>query len=400
MRLIILGALLSICIISVSSINNGLGMTPPMGWNSWNKFSCNIDEDLIKQTALLLKSTGLAAKGYKYVNIDDCWQKSRDQAGRIVEDPVSFPNGIKALSDFIHNEGLLFGLYSSAGTLTCQGRPGGLDHEAMDAQSYASWDVDYLKYDNCYNEGESGKDIRYPAMRDALNKTGRPIFYSLCNWGEEDTATWAADVGNSWRTTGDIEDNWESFVNILDQQYGLEKYAGRGKGWNDPDMLEIGNGGMTVNEYQSHFALWALLKSPLLIGCDLQKLTPEILNILGNEHIIAVNQDSLGIQGKRVSRRQADSGLVEVYSGPVTGGIVMILFNRGSKTESITADFKECGFKYAGGNVFDLITGEEKGFVAKEYTADVASHSVVVIKLKAYCLEGVDDCRGFKFLEE
>ena len=180
------------------ALDNGVGLTPPMGWNSWNHFGCNITESLIRKTADALVTTGLAAKGYVYVNLDDCWQTSRDDQGRIVADPVAFPSGIKALADYIHSLGLKFGLYSDAGLLTCAGRPGSLGHEDIDAQTYADWGVDYLKYDNCHTDGTSPK-VRYPPMRDALNKTGRPIFFSMCEWGYEDPATWAPAVGNSWR---------------------------------------------------------------------------------------------------------------------------------------------------------------------------------------------------------
>lgn len=216
---------ISVVFISVSALDNGLGLTPPMGWNSWNKFNCNIDESLIKQTALALISTGLASKGYHYVNLDDCWQVARDANGFIIEDKNKFPAGMKGLSEFLHSKNLKFGVYSDAGYYTCAKRPGSLGVEIKDAQKYAEWEVDYLKYDNCNTDGTSPK-LRYPVMRDALNKTGRPIFFSMCEWGVENPATWATEVGNSWRTTEDIVDNWNSFLHILDQQVGLEKYAG------------------------------------------------------------------------------------------------------------------------------------------------------------------------------
>jgi alpha-galactosidase len=193
-----------LCILTISflslslALNNGLGKTPPMGWNSWNRFACNINETLIRQTVDALISTGLAAKGYQYINLDDCWQSSRDSNGRIVPDPVAFPSGIKALADYVHSKGLKFGLYSDAGYKTCAGRPGSLGYEEIDAQVYSEWEVDYLKYDNCNTDGSSPK-ARYPVMTSALNKTGRPIFFSMCEWGVEDPATWANPVGNSWR---------------------------------------------------------------------------------------------------------------------------------------------------------------------------------------------------------
>jgi alpha-galactosidase len=279
-------------------LDNGLGRTPQMGWNSWNKFGCNINENLIRETIDALNSSGLLEAGYNYINLDDCWQLERDENGVIVPDYNTFPNGIKPLVEYAHSKGLLFGLYSDAGTYTCQKRPGSLGYEEIDAQTYAEWGVDYLKYDNCYNEGIPSKD-RYPKMRDALNSTNRSIFYSICQWGTEDVATWAKDVGNSWRTTGDIEDNWNSMITIIDMNNEVSEYAGPG-GWNDPDMLEVGNGGMTLTEYKTHFSLWAISKAPLLIGCDITTMSQEIKDILTNPEVIAVNQDSLGIQGKKI----------------------------------------------------------------------------------------------------
>ena len=280
------------------NLDNSLGKTPQMGWNSWNKFGCNINEKLIKDTIDTLYDSGLIEAGYNYINLDDCWQIARDENGVIVPDPDRFPNGIKPLVDYAHSKGLKFGLYSDAGTNTCAGRPGSLGYEEIDAKTYSDWGVDYIKYDNCYNEGISSKE-RYPIMRDALKKVSHPIFYSICNWGEEDVATWASDVGNSWRTTGDIIDHWKSMIKIIEDNDKWYKYAGPG-GWNDPDMLEVGNGGMTLEEYKTHFGLWAISKAPLLIGCDINTMTKEIYNILTNKEIIAVNQDPLGIQGRKV----------------------------------------------------------------------------------------------------
>ena len=275
-----------------------------MGWNSWNKFHCNINEELIRKTIDELVDSGLVEAGYKYINLDDCWQKDRDEDKKILPDYETFPNGIKPLVDYAHEKGLLFGLYSSAGTLTCERRPGSLGYEEIDAQTYAEWGVDYLKYDNCFNQDKPSKE-RYPPMRDALNKTGRPIFYSLCQWGEEKVATWGKDVGNSWRTTGDIADNWESMIGIIDENDKWNKYAGPG-GWNDPDMLEVGNGGMTTTEYKTHFGLWAISKAPLLIGCDVTQMSQDTKEILTNPEVIAVNQDPLGIQGKKIKKTKID----------------------------------------------------------------------------------------------
>jgi len=322
----------------VAALNNGLGKTPQMGWNSWNHFGCNIEESLIRSTAQVIISSGLAAVGYEYINLDDCWQTDRNVNGSIIADVDKFPSGIAALATAVHGLGLKFGLYSDCGQFTCQGRPGGMNYEKIDAATYAAWQVDYLKYDNCNDDGVEVKE-RYPRMRDALNMSGRAIFFSMCEWGVEDPATWAPDVGNSWRTTGDISDNFNSMVSNLDQNDNWWKQAGPGH-WNDPDMLEVGNGGMTYDEYVAHFSLWCLIKSPLLIGCDVTKMSNETLTILTNKEVIALNQDPLGAQGHRVSRNNN----LEVYAAPMLNGdIAVVLFNRGTTTTNITANWSDLG---------------------------------------------------------
>ena len=280
-------------------LNNGLGLKPPMGWNSWNKFACNINEQLIIDTIDEIISSGLFAAGYNYINLDDCWQVARDPVTHEIQvDPALFPHGIKYLSDYAHSKGLLFGIYSDAGYMTCQRRPGSVGYEEIDAKTYASWDVDYLKYDNCFDDGRPPVE-RFPIMGDALNATGRPIFYSICEWGVDDPATWAPEMGNSWRTTGDIKDTWESMITCIDLNNVWAKYAEPGA-WNDPDMLEVGNGGMTIAEYRTHFSLWAISKAPLLIGCDVTKMTDDVKEILTNKEVIELNQDTLGVQGRRI----------------------------------------------------------------------------------------------------
>ena len=289
-----------ISIFCINSLDNGLGLTPQMGWNTWNKFHCEINQTLIKKSIDEFIKSGLVEAGYKYINLDDCWQYARDENNAILPDNETFPDGIKPLVNYAHERGLLFGLYSDAGNKTCAGRPGSLGYEEIDAKTYAEWGVDYLKYDNCYNNGIPSLD-RYPKMRDCLNKTDHKIFYSLCQWGREKVATWGKAVGNSWRTTGDIEDNWDSMINIIDENDQWYQYAGPG-GWNDPDMLEVGNGGMTLTEYKTHFALWAISKAPLLIGCDITTMTEDIKKILTNPEVIAINQDKLGEQGHKIKR--------------------------------------------------------------------------------------------------
>ncbi|CAF1035035.1 unnamed protein product [Rotaria sordida] len=279
-------------------LNNGLGKTPQMGWNSWYNFRCNYTEKMIQETVDIIINSGLAAAGYEYINLDDCWQISRDGNDTIQVDRKVFPSGIHPIIDYVHSRKLKFGLYSDAGYMTCAGRPGSLGYEIKDANTYASWGVDYLKYDNCHTDGTK-PEVRYPVMRDALNATGRPIFYSLCEWGVDTPALWAADVGNSWRTTGDILDSWDSMISTIDINNQFADKAGPG-GWNDPDMLRIGNGGMTDTEYISYFSLWAISKAPLLIGGDVIKMNQSTRNIYLNSEVIAINQDPLGVQGKKI----------------------------------------------------------------------------------------------------
>ncbi|XP_047325453.1 alpha-galactosidase 3 isoform X2 [Impatiens glandulifera] len=355
-------------------INNGLALTPQMGWNSWNFFACNINETVIKETADALVSTGLSNLGYVYVNIDDCWSSpSRDSAGQLVADPKTFPSGIKALADYVHDKGLKLGIYSDAGVFTCEVRPGSLNHENDDAELFASWGVDYLKYDNCFNNGIEPKK-RYPPMRDALNATGRSIFYSICEWGVDDPAIWAGQVGNSWRTTGDIKDSWESMTTIADLNDKWASYAGPG-GWNDPDMLEVGNGGMTYDEYQAHFSIWALMKAPLLIGCDVRNMSAETVELLTNTEVIAVNQDPLGIQGRKVQVSGNDD-CIQVWAGPLTRHrLVVGLWNRCPEAATITAVWSALGLESASiVSVRDLWKREDIGDAVGSFSAKVKSH--------------------------
>lgn len=315
-------------------LSNGLGMTPPMGWNSWNHFNCFINETTIKETADALVTTGLAQLGYRYVNIDDCWAEyNRDAKGYLVPKKSTFPSGMKAVADYVHSKGLKLGIYSDAGYRTCSKKmPGSLGYEKRDAKTFVSWGIDYLKYDNC-NNGNVKPTVRYPIMTRALMNTGRPIFLSLCEWGDMHPALWGSQLGNSWRTTNDINDSWESMVSRADQNEVYAEYARPG-GWNDPDMLEVGNGGMTKDEYIVHFSIWAISKAPLLIGCDVRYMTKDTMKILGNKEVIAVNQDPLGVQAKKV-RMEGD---LEVWAGPLSGyRTAVVLLNRGTNGEPTPA---------------------------------------------------------------
>ena len=358
-------------------LDNGLGKVPQMGWNSWNHFGCDINDNIIRQTADAFGTYSLDKFGYRYVNIDDCWASSRDSNGNVQADPNAFPKGIADLASYVHSKGLLFGMYSDAGNKTCAGRPGSLGYETNDAQTYAGWGVDYLKYDNCNNDGIDPK-VRYPVMRDALNKTGRPIFFSMCEWGVEDPATWAPLVGNSWRTTGDISDNWDSMITRADQNNLWAAYAGPG-GWNDPDMLEVGNGGMTTTEYETHFSLWCLMKAPLLIGADVRNMSADTLRILTNVEVIAVNQDPRGAQGRKVNV----TGDYEVWSAPLSdGAFAVILLNRGDTAVSMTAWWEDLPLDTnVTATVRDLWLHQDVGVVKGSVTADVASHGVVMYRI-------------------
>jgi alpha-galactosidase len=368
------------------ALDNGLAKTPPMGWNSWNKFACNVSESLIKEMADAMVRSGMKDAGYQYIVIDDCWQVDRDSQGNIVPDPKRFPSGMKALADYVHSKGLKFGLYSDAGTLTCQKRPGSRGYEFQDARQYAAWDVDYLKYDWCSTSTQNAQ-ASYSLMRDALAKSGRPIVFSICEWGTAKPWLWARDVGNLWRTTGDIQDCWDckkdwggmGFIHILDLQDTLEPYAGPGH-WNDPDMLEVGNGGMNAIEYRSHFSLWCILAAPLMAGNDVRNMSPEIAGILMNKELIAVDQDPLGLQGRRVKR----SGDQDVWVKQLADGSrAVALLNRGTAESQMSVSWSDIGYpNELSASVRDLWAKKDLGKLEGGFSAEVPSHGVVVIKVK------------------
>jgi alpha-galactosidase len=393
-RCLILILLLAACVVSARELNaldNGVALTPPMGWNSWNKFGCNVSEDMLKGMADAMVSSGMKEAGYEYVVIDDCWQVSRDGEGNIVVDAQRFPSGMKALGDYIHSKGLKFGIYSDAGEKTCAGRPGSQGHEYQDAISYAKWGVDYLKYDWCHT-GKRNAEEAYGTMRDALKAAGRPIVFSMCEWGTAKPWVWAKDTGNLWRTTGDIQDRWKGgqkwpdgsccalgMLDILDLQAGLEAFSGPGH-WNDPDMLEVGNGGMTTSEYRAHFSLWAALDAPLIAGNDLRNMTPEIKEILTNKEVIAINQDAMG----RQARRAWKEGELEVWSKPLKDGSrAVVLLNRGGFDADISAGWTTLGYpEHLSASVRDLWAHKELGKFTGKFSANVPSHDVVVVTVR------------------
>jgi alpha-galactosidase len=334
---------------------------------------------MVKGIADAFVSQGLRDAGYTYVNIDDCWAlPNRDASGNLVPDPARFPNGIKAVADYVHSKGLKFGLYSSAGTKTCdtQGFPGGLGHEQQDANLWASWGVDYLKYDNCNNNGVDAKQ-RYKAMGDALKATGRPILYSICEWGENQPWNWAAQYGNSWRTTGDISDSWSSMIGIAHQNQPLAPYAGPGA-WNDPDMLEVGNGGMTATEYRTHFSLWAQMAAPLLIGSDLRNVSSATLDILKNTDVIAVDQDALGRQGTVVS---SSGGLVVMSKPLADGGRSVTLTNENTTTRTVSTTAEAVGLGGATSYSLKDLWSKQTSTTTGAISASVPAHGTVMYRV-------------------
>jgi len=359
--------------------------TPPMGWNSWNRFGCDIDEDLVKETADAMASSGMAELGYEFVVIDDCWQIDRDKDGYIIADPERFPSGIKALVDYVHSKGLKFGIYSCAGRKTCQRRPGSRNFERQDAEKYAEWGVDYLKLDWCYHWFQNAEES-YTRMAEELVKADHPIILSICEWGKnEPWLGWGEKVGHLWRTTRDIKDCWDckdllfdnkGWTRILDDQVGLEAYAGP-DAWNDPDMLQVGNGGLTQDECKAHFAFWSLLAAPLFAGNDLRDMSDEIKEILMNEEAIAVNQDRAAKQGYKIR----DEGDFEIWEKPLyDGDRALIFFNRSEEPMEVTVDWNELGVmgRYT---VRDLWKHEDIGSSQENIKTTLAPHSVLFVRL-------------------
>ena len=351
----------------------GLALTPQMGWNSWNKFATDINEDLIKATADSMVELGLVEAGYVYLNLDDGWHGERDEQGFIHADPVKFPSGIKALADYLHERGLKLGIYSDAGTNTCACYAGSNGHEYQDAFTYASWGVDYLKYDWCYTNNLNPIGA-YTTMRSALKRAGRPILFSICEWGSNRPWEWAQNVGHSWRTTGDIgvaflpvpvtlDENgrprWrpQSVLDILDQNEPLRAYAGPDH-WNDPDMLEVGNG-MTVSEDRAHFTLWCMMAAPLILGNDLTNMSDETLAIITNKDVISIDQDPLGVQGLRLKKQ----GDLQYWFKPlVDGAWAFCVLNAGPEAATVELDWEKLEFK-------DDISGRSPQFNTVNYTA-------------------------------
>jgi alpha-galactosidase len=360
--------------------------TPPMGWNSWNHFAKTIDDATVRAQADAMVSSGMRDAGYVYINIDDTWEADRDAQG-VIRTNSKFPD-MKALADYVHGKGLKLGIYSSPGPKTCAGFEGSYGHEERDAQSYAAWGIDYLKYDLCSfgkimeaaGSPEAAHQLMldaYTKMHKALLKTGRPIVFSLCQYGADAVWRWGASVGgNAWRTTGDISDKYSSMTQIGFGQAGLAKFAGPGH-WNDPDMLEVGNGGMNLEEYRTHMSLWALLAAPLLAGNDLSTMKPETIALLTNREVIAIDQDRLGKQADRVTAE----GTQEIWARPLADGSKAVgIFNRFDWQQTIEIRFREIGFN---GSVKarDIWAAKDLGTLPNTYQTRVPSHGVVLLRV-------------------
>jgi alpha-galactosidase len=372
-------------VLPVNVIADGLALTPPMGWNSWNAFNMGINETVIRKTADLMVSSGLRDAGYIYLNLDDGWQASRDAQGAIQPDPAQFLSGMKALGEYLHSQGLKFGIYTCAGTQTCGKRPGSKGHEKQDMATYASWGVDYVKVDWCNTEGLDSK-TQYALFRDGIRESGRPMVLSLCNWGVDKPWLWGRQMGQLWRTASDLVPCWdckkdwggEGIVPTLDKQIGLEPYSRPG-GWNDPDMLQVGNSGLTLEESRAHFSLWCVLAAPLIAGNNLAAMKSEVKEILLNKEAIAVDQDLGGKQGARIKKEGKGR---EVWAKSLEyGAWAVCLFNRGLKSANVGVLWKDLGLKEGKMKIRDLWAHRDLGIFDGGYTVSVPSHGVVLLKV-------------------
>ena len=395
--------------------NKYLGLTPPMGWNSWNTVTWEIKEELIKGAADAMVNSGLKDAGYEYIVIDDCWsEKQRDKNGKLVPDHWKFPNGIKSVADYVHSKGLKFGIYSCAGTHTCGGHPGSFEHEFDDAETFAQWGVDYLKYDYCYKPDHIPGEILYKRMSTALRNCGRDIMFSACNWGNDNVYKWIRESGaHLFRSTGDIQDNWESIKRLALSQIGNECYGGNFC-HNDIDMLVVGMhggsnnewinsteqgvnviadsgetmpklGGCTDEEYRTHFSLWAIMNSPLMIGCDIRNMTPATKEILTNKDVIAINQD-IECRGPYCIKQWNNPDNVFSLVKPLANGDYAIgMFNFGDRAGEMSLQFWDIGLTTASGrglSVYDCWKHEELGVFTERFCTTVPPHGCMVLRAK------------------
>ncbi|SEI44861.1 alpha-galactosidase [Frateuria terrea] len=383
-----LATMLAWIVMPAHALDNGLARTPPMGWNSWNSFHCDVSAALVEATADAMVAFGMKDAGYTYVNIDDCWMlKQRGARGELVADPAKFPQGIEAVAAYVHRKGLKLGIYESAGATTCAGYPGSIGHEQADAAQFARWGVDYLKYDNCGDYQGKTYPQRYTAMRDALAHSGRAILYSICEWGNQSPWDWAPAIGNLWRTTQDITPRWstdqpanrypQGILDILDQQAGLSQASHPGA-WNDPDMLEVGNGYLDDDENRAHFSLWALLNAPLIAGNDLRHMSKEVREVLTNREVITVDQDWGGHQGTKVR----DDGDTEVWAKPMSdGSVAVILLNRRRGPVEIATTTREIGLKAASSYTVRDLWKHTEAASQGSISASVPTHAVAMFRV-------------------
>lgn len=365
--------------------SNSLALTPPMGWNSWYHYGCDgLNETGIKNIADAMASSGMQAVGYQYVNLDDCWMAaSRNANGDLVPDPAKFPSGMPALVSYIHNLGLKVGLYEDAGIETCSGRPGLFGHYQQDANTFASWNIDYIKVDWCNYILDSqvlDPQTQYTLFSQALANSGGNVVFSICDWGRNIPWTWAPSVANLWRTTPDISDEWLSMVNNMEATSALAPFAAPGA-WNDPDMLQVGNGGMTDLEYKTQFSMWAILAAPLIASNDLTTMSAASMATLTNAEVIAVDQDASGKQGVLLS----DNGNgLQLWARNVAGGTIVALLNLSGAATVITANWGDIGLNpRETANVRDLWAHTDLGSFSNSFSAEVSSHEVVLIKIGA-----------------
>ncbi|GHF68667.1 alpha-galactosidase [Amycolatopsis bartoniae] len=350
--------------------------TPPMGWNDWNSFRCGITETIVRETADALVRTGLRDAGYRYVNVDDCWAAGRDTGGHLQADPVAFPSGMAALADYVHARGLLFGIYTAAGDKTCEGRPASGGHYEQDARDFAAWGADYVKLDWC---GAQGDPYQLTSQfRAALDATGRSVVLGVSRHGNP--WTWPSHPADLWRTSADIDDQWSSMLRNAEEEAGLSSRAGPGAGWNDPDMLQVGNGGMSTEEYRAHLSLWSVLAAPLLLGDDVRTADQSTLDLLGNREVIAVDQDPLGAPGDRLS----SDGDREVWTRRLANGDVAVaLFNRGATSTEIRTDARSAGLPFSSGYVLRDLWQHTETSTLGGISAEVPPHGVVLYRVSS-----------------
>jgi alpha-galactosidase len=364
-----------------------LAKTPPMGWNSWNKFECRINETIVKEVADAMVKTGMKSAGYEYIIVDDCWQIGRDSVGNILADPERFPSGMKSLGDYIHSKGLKFGIYSDAGTATCQGRPGSRGYEFQDARTYANWGVDFVKYDWC-NHGKQSAEASYALMRDAIYKAARPMVFSICEWGTNKPWEWGGNIGHLWRTTEDIincfdcKNNWGGLgvLQIIDLHTEIGGFSGPGH-WNDPDMLEVGNGVLTSDEERLHFSMWCMFSAPLIAGNDIRNMSAETTKLLTNKEVLDIDQDKLGMSAIRWMKY----GDLEIWFKPLSDNNYAFCFiNRSNQPITINQDLKTTIKKFTiddSYSVRDVWKHKDIGTTKANITGVIPGHDVLMFKL-------------------